>query len=188
MIAELFYPKELKQVIADLRAKDDLNEEALKHFNWPIHKVLWPIFLLIIFVLFGKTILKLQIGAVFPLFILIFLFVYVYFYIRGRWKTFFASYIFGHRTKGVFESARLHVLSAPSGQTRISVMNSETKERHLVCWAPDGFVAPDYTPKKGQEISYYLTSDDSLCPNPAMFEYMKKYCFSKSKLQGERNG
>lgn len=30
MIAEWFYPKELKEIIADLRAKDDLNEEALK--------------------------------------------------------------------------------------------------------------------------------------------------------------
>ncbi len=33
MIAELFYPKELKGVIADLRAKDDLNEEALQRLN-----------------------------------------------------------------------------------------------------------------------------------------------------------
>lgn len=33
MIAELFYPKELKDIIADLRAKDDLNEEALKRLN-----------------------------------------------------------------------------------------------------------------------------------------------------------
>lgn len=29
MIAEWFYPKELKEIIADLRAKDTLNEEAL---------------------------------------------------------------------------------------------------------------------------------------------------------------
>ena len=33
MIAELFYPKELKEIIADLRAKDDLNEEALKNID-----------------------------------------------------------------------------------------------------------------------------------------------------------
>ncbi len=38
MIAELFYPKELKKVIADLRAKDDLNEEALKSLNGYIIK------------------------------------------------------------------------------------------------------------------------------------------------------
>lgn len=33
MIAELFYPKELKEIITDLRAKDDLNERALDRFN-----------------------------------------------------------------------------------------------------------------------------------------------------------
>ncbi len=33
MVAELFYPKELKEVIADLRSKDDFNEDSLKHIN-----------------------------------------------------------------------------------------------------------------------------------------------------------
>ncbi len=32
-IAELFYPKELKEIIADLRTKDDLNKDALKQLN-----------------------------------------------------------------------------------------------------------------------------------------------------------
>ena len=34
VIAELFYPKELKDVIADLRAKGDLNEAALKRLEY----------------------------------------------------------------------------------------------------------------------------------------------------------
>ncbi len=38
MIAELFYPKELKKIIADLRAKDDLNEDALARMNDFIYK------------------------------------------------------------------------------------------------------------------------------------------------------
>ncbi len=33
MIAKLFYPKELKEIIVDLRAKDDLNEDALYEFE-----------------------------------------------------------------------------------------------------------------------------------------------------------
>ncbi len=33
MIAELFYPKELKDIITDLRAKGDLNEDALDRVN-----------------------------------------------------------------------------------------------------------------------------------------------------------
>ncbi len=32
-IAELFYSKELKEIIADLRSKDDLNEDALMRFD-----------------------------------------------------------------------------------------------------------------------------------------------------------
>lgn len=38
MIAELFYPKELREVIADLKAKDDLNEAALRRMNGFIYK------------------------------------------------------------------------------------------------------------------------------------------------------
>ena len=34
MIEELFYPKELKEIIADLRAKNDLNEKPLKALNF----------------------------------------------------------------------------------------------------------------------------------------------------------
>lgn len=33
MIAELFYPKELKEIITDLRADDNLNTDALKNVN-----------------------------------------------------------------------------------------------------------------------------------------------------------
>ncbi len=33
MIATLFYPKELKEIIADLRSKDDLNEEFEAYFE-----------------------------------------------------------------------------------------------------------------------------------------------------------
>ena len=40
MIAELFYPKELKDIIADLRAKDDLNEEALNNVRKEIERLL----------------------------------------------------------------------------------------------------------------------------------------------------
>ncbi len=38
MIAELFYPKELKEIIADLRVKDDLDEDALARMNDFIYK------------------------------------------------------------------------------------------------------------------------------------------------------
>lgn len=33
MITELFYPKEMKELIAKYRAEGTLNEEAVKHFN-----------------------------------------------------------------------------------------------------------------------------------------------------------
>ncbi len=39
-IVELFYPKELKEIIADLCAKDDLNEAALKILNKNINLAL----------------------------------------------------------------------------------------------------------------------------------------------------
>lgn len=38
MIAELFYPRELKEIITDLRAKGDLNEEAKKNINCFFYK------------------------------------------------------------------------------------------------------------------------------------------------------
>ena len=46
MIVELFYPYELKRVIEDLRANDDLNEEALKTLNFSFHYVYFPIIII----------------------------------------------------------------------------------------------------------------------------------------------
>ena len=46
MIAELFYPKELKDIIADLRAKDDLNEKPLKSLYWVVDFIYFPLFLI----------------------------------------------------------------------------------------------------------------------------------------------
>lgn len=40
MIAELFYPKELKEIIADLRAKDELDEYVLGRLNDFFHLTL----------------------------------------------------------------------------------------------------------------------------------------------------
>ena len=46
MIAALFYPKELKEVIADLRAKGDLNERALRNFNFLFYCTILPFLIL----------------------------------------------------------------------------------------------------------------------------------------------
>lgn len=54
MIAELFYPRELKEIIADLRAKDDLNTTNLANLNSFILSTIISTFLLSCFFVSGS--------------------------------------------------------------------------------------------------------------------------------------
>ncbi len=69
MIAELFYPRELKEIVADLRAKGNLNENALYFLNRHIyiHAMAW-IFLLSF--LFTISLIVLMVGVVFAFFLI----------------------------------------------------------------------------------------------------------------------
>ncbi len=72
MIAELFYPKELKEIIEDLRDKDDLNEGALIHFRQITNRNLLIALVFIVVVLYmdgvGTIFACFSIGAPFLVF------------------------------------------------------------------------------------------------------------------------
>jgi|GEM_PF-3291537 len=181
MIAELFYPKELKEVIADLRAKDDLNGEALRTLNWPIDVIIFPLFVVNIFFLF-KQIHAPTVGYEVPIFNALLLVVYMPFYVRGLWRTYHASYIFGKKTKGTISNITFFV----AGITYFDVTNNQTYENHRVCTAgPITFRHPPYLTKIGDKISYYLMDNKRYHPNPDIYEYMKKHCLKTSLLKGD---
>jgi len=57
MIAELFYPSDLKEIIADLRAKDDLNELALKTLNKTLNIIIFPMLIVAVLETVHQTVL-----------------------------------------------------------------------------------------------------------------------------------
>ncbi len=109
MIAELFYPRELKEIIADLRAKDDLNAEALNRINCYIFLTLKKIsiafVLLSVFLFFVKA--DLRSWVIFYSVFLIFPFS-IYFELKRYSKKILNLYNYGSFAKGTVTSYGSH--------------------------------------------------------------------------------
>lgn len=101
MIAELFYPKELKEIIADLRAEDDLNEEALKRLDKIIYQGIRSGIILCVFLSLFLLHDEIREFFVFPaivMFLLIFLFIALD--LRKLFQKIIPLYNFGHYVSG----------------------------------------------------------------------------------------
>ncbi len=130
MIAELFYPKELKQIIADLRAKDDLNEDALKNFDSYVYRTLksfvFVIFLGGLFLFHPKAGWDawVLVSVSFPLMLLGFE------YLLSRYvKQYLRLYNFGKFTSGVCESYGVH--RGCFGMTSIFSLDGTERRSHI---------------------------------------------------------
>lgn len=105
MIAELFYPKELKEIIAELRAKDDLNEKALDHLNdYPL-LLLWAYILIYVFRLENN---HLSGDFLYLVFIAIVWIFSVWITVRIHFFDKMAAYVLGEKRKGAVFSKIKH--------------------------------------------------------------------------------
>ncbi|MGH1378969.1 MAG: hypothetical protein ACRBB3_09135 [Alphaproteobacteria bacterium] len=105
MIAELFYPYELKRVVRGLRKENDLNEEALKTLNFSFNYVYLPllIFNLLVFVIqyFNPTF-----GVNIPLGGVVAVFFVMVIHMGELWRSYFYSYLFGNKSFGIVKKVR----------------------------------------------------------------------------------
>lgn len=181
-IAEIFYPKELKDVIADLRAKDDLNEEALGVLRSS------PFVFLIVL---GTSCFLMSVGAmsnVLLVFVVILIHLFLaYILIVIDIKSSLArmeTYLYGDVRRGIIVAYH----SFPQlPMKKIKVMDMVSKEKV--------FIGPFYQwndeknmPQKGTEITYYSRGKSTRCNMPDCIEIKKKYCLLKSMLREELNG
>jgi F0F1-type ATP synthase assembly protein I len=182
MIAELFYPKELKEVIKDLREKDDLNEEALKNINKSF--LATP---LIITILVTTPIYLIDGFNFFCwLFIVTSIVGYV-FSINQTTKKMILPYSLGIPMQGKIESIEyrnaLSYGSAEGWSFNYSFMNLKNEPiKKSVCNIRKS-VMTSPAPEVGNEITVYVYPDDGQSSMPLIPSTFKQYCISKSKLK-----
>lgn len=180
MIAELFYPKELKEIFADLRAKGDLNEDALKE----IKKNVWFSFIC---------------SAVISLIILVknsFLISFIFFICFGLFGCFLSlrravhmfavPYTKGKIYRGTIKSARYGKDYNPSAPTGWRIDYSFLNDNGDVIRGQSDVILKEhigsYVSKNGEEILVYLHPHNPKKHGIFISEYFKKYCLSKSLI------
>ncbi|MGH1378507.1 MAG: hypothetical protein ACRBB3_06765 [Alphaproteobacteria bacterium] len=176
MIAELFYPKELKEIIADLRAKDNLNEEALKGIRRQplVFAVLWLFIVCLVY--FATPLdfigtLKFSIGLAVLGVLLVWGSVCSVF---SRMK----AYLTGEKYQGYV----LGIYSLPpSSSVKVKIQNKNSNQIAFI----GPFVQWHRTkecPQIGEKIYYYSIGKRMRHNMPNRIEIKEKYCLSKSMI------
>jgi hypothetical protein len=177
MIAEIFYPKELKDIIADLRAKDDLNEEALHFYNFYGFKIA-AIFLVIscFLILVDERLVGISVLILIPVFCMIDL--------RSFYFKSFAAYLYGTKKSGVLKKNKLTFHGRACGRVffcqESNNLNSDLVIIGLI-YTPrkDVYYASRY-PAIGDTVYYYHSNKGAM---PCFHNIMRKYCLSKSMIE-----
>ncbi len=168
MIAELFYPKELKKRIADLRKNNDLNEKALRNLNRPIYSgILISIFMNVFLSYYGS----LYASLIFPILLIL-----------STWLE--AKHIYNFsmlpylgsdsKTSRILKIQGVHVLA-----TRLELEEEGTKELYIIKptseWLKVGI------PKVGDRMEIFINPrfPGFAMPNNAHFK--EKYSLKKHK-------
>lgn len=170
MIAELFYPKELRDAIADLRAKDDLNEHALYEINRQINICILALIFLIMVLFYTDNI---EWGW-FCILLSPFL---CFFEARRIFYSYSAVYLRGVRKVGTLWDVQHRVASNQKliyqdidGEIckRTPLLNQNNYKQPL--------------PKRGFGISYYYDPKGVYKAMPNLWFVKIKHCLSKSML------
>jgi len=175
----IFYPKELREVIVDLREKNDLNKRALKGFYTVIIlAVFWTICILLMLddLLNGY-------GAGVLIIVLCLFFVLTRLSIRYTFYKYHLAYLSGQKVRGIIE--KVYFKGIYSSKKYLKIRNCETND--LITMGP--LLAWVKCPKrllKGDVIHYY-EMDSKGKAMPDEFEIKIKNCLSKSKIKEKRN-
>lgn len=177
MFAELFYPKELKEVIADLRAKGDLNEVALKTMQKNFLYACYPLPIINILMLAPLFFVENLSYTVPVLYFVVSLFYIPFLYYR-IWITYYEPFVNGMLNFGYVKN--VHVWF--NGDRRVYLIDTDlgAKAQLRITWP-----CPIKVPKAHQKLEFYTsTRGHSVL---ASEDYMKMYCLQKSLLTGEHD-
>lgn len=176
MIAELFYPKELKQVIADLRAKDDLNEEALKSLNTNVYLFYVPFVFIGILILASYLIVgtRVLIPVVFWGGVLCSLPVVFW----RVWKVYYRPYVEGEKVEGRI----MEINYSRNGSRVLHIRNISNQSMDKI---HQTFLHGKCASGKDDIVEYFVAGDTFATLHD--FELMKKYSLKQSMLKGIDN-
>lgn len=168
MIAKLFYPKELKNIITDLRAKSDLNEKAVSEIEQKIMIWMFIYVMLCFFLFFDNLTIAFAIALV-TIPILIWL----------DTKNSFEKYMLPY-TNGKSLSARIvNIESRAYGDIKYYVL-CENKKNYtiepLIGWRKIAY------PKQNDILFIFLNPKIEGLSMPDTPYFKNKYCLYHSKL------
>lgn len=175
MIVELFYPRELKEIIADLRAKDDLNEKPLDILN----NYLGLLLMVFIFFYILRPSFDHVSGHFLYLILMVVLWVLsVWITIRVHFFDKMAAYILGHKRKGaVFK--KLHHWVKGFEFYKFEIVDIEAPE--VLKTGKISIEHANLFPKENELIIYYYNlNKKKYKPMPDIKEIKAQYCLSKS--------
>ncbi|PCJ98120.1 MAG: hypothetical protein COA45_08175 [Zetaproteobacteria bacterium] len=169
MIVELFYPSELKDVIEDLRANDDLNEEALRSLSSFVHKhILGYVFMAVSLFYLGEVNISILLFLLFPLFI--------YFDFRLHVKRKVMPFVTGN-------SASLKLVKRNSYRFGIVLFFEDKNGENIrTPKLPELSCGADFTMIGRSENCYINAIFPSRCM-PCEKVILKKYCLKKSMIK-----
>lgn len=182
-IAELFYPEELKEIIADLRAKDDLNKLALKSLNFDLYTcyVLW---LIGVFIAFYN--LEFELAAQLSVSGILLLVLFSRWIIRYRFHTSMAAYLFGEEMDAVviqIYRRRPNELTKVVNDVKVYVHRINTALRIGTLQRMTNL---DIYPKKDEELTIFFSTQKKYKPVLGTEFYRKHHCLSNAILKGSQ--
>jgi hypothetical protein len=171
---ELLYPRELREVIADLRAKGDLNERALKQLNKGIYfaagmSCIWIVTFFYYMSLWSALYFSIAVTC---------LLVFDY-YRQG--DDYFYPYINGLRGKAVVKSVRAGIPIFLNN--RLICKDLPTAERVEIAQLGDAFFGEYGIPRKGDVLFYFQDSERRHKAMPDIQAIKEKFCLSKSAVK-----
>tara|TARA_B100001989_G_C24514389_1_gene452283 strand:+ start:401 stop:943 length:543 start_codon:yes stop_codon:yes gene_type:complete len=177
MLAALFYPKELKEVIEDLRENNDLNMKALNN----IHSQLVPIlFFGLIWAIILVSLGLWGLVALIPFSVLLgLLFMFV---LRNAYENNYAPYLFGQKRQGIVAKSYDVNLWHPM---RIIVLNDKetSKEVRIAPGAIWSKKSGNSAPALGDDITYFCYDRKKHRHMPDDPMVMQYFCLSKSLIE-----
>lgn len=166
MIAEIFYPKEMKNHISTLRADGDLNEYSLQQYNKQIYIALIIIALALWLCLGIHPIIYFLLCLTLP--------TGFYFYSRWFYATHMRPYLKGEKATGIVSNYTFYRHHA---QCHFEVNGTKYKMPKIMLWNNKAS-----RPEVGQKIQIYLSADRNGYAMPNISPFTKLFCLQKSKI------
>ncbi len=164
MFLELFWPKEIKELVAKYRAEDTLNEESVEYLNMVIRRnlILW-IIIFFVFILLSLPFLAIALLLLSPL--------STWFDVRNSFRRQMTSYAYGEKIEVLVTYAGSSLYGTQMIWCR--TLDSNKKIRIVIATKPK--ISLQDFPKEGQKIFVYQDKEYRYKAMPDIDYLKRKY-------------